>query len=139
MKEAGKSKYHCLTLIMTSQSSRHWCNKDLILIISSSIFLFLISSYCKGQESWEEGQRRRRRRGSGVIIALWLPVTGSRLPGWGALVGCRSRVFQLLAWDGSTDAAATPTEAKWSRNRGPRMDSGNHTEAAELPKSSPTT
>lgn len=51
---------------MTSQSFRHWWNKDLTLIISSSISLSFkkkkIFSYCKGQGNWEEGQKRRRRR-----------------------------------------------------------------------------
>lgn len=42
-------------------SSRHRRNKDLILIISSSIFPCLIFSHCKGQGGLEEGQRRKRR------------------------------------------------------------------------------
>lgn len=46
---------------MTSQSFRHWWNRDLILIISSSVFFFFLNLQCL-ERTGELGRRTMRRR-----------------------------------------------------------------------------
>lgn len=48
-------------------SSRHRWNKDLILIISSSVFPCLIFSHCKGQGGLEEGAEEKEEGGEADV------------------------------------------------------------------------